>query len=412
METLPVEVKAMVLASIEDQQSLISLAQTDKTFYDIYKQDEAKLYTNLCYQKIGDELMPLALAVANSRSLLCSRQSYGQPQCRLSATTNESITAFVNCHFPQKTKDRHMDPKYSMKLLSFYDVADTYAPALAQLALQSAPGGHTSMDCTESEISRIRKSLYIMELLSNIFPRNHSSPASVAMPQEAALYPAWSHLLSKFAPWELQQVRCTKDVLAQHVQNVIWSDAAAKGQKQLAADFRLLRSFVSNEGLSCLSELEGLRNDCSTGEAVKKFLGLSQSWSASDSWFGTHDGIWLQQGQGAPIIDFGVVPDVLARYPEADSGPRDAWLHTLLQTHADEDMFDAGSRDCFKCDHHAAGWGYAYWDRQRLELIARGTLPTTEEMLSTCNIQLPAEEFFFYAKFRKERMCKCRRYNV
>lgn len=221
MNRLPTELKAMVAASVEDPATLVNLAMADKTFYSIIKRDEVKLGSNMCYQRIG-HLMPLALAVAHSETLVKSKRNfYGQAHS-LKAMTVEEIKAFIDDHFPaQAVVNRHIDINFCTKLFSFHSTVDDYATVIAERALQATPRSNITklMSCTESELNRIRKSLYILELLSNLFPRNHASDTDEPSLRETAFQPAWEHLLTKFAPWELQQVRCAKQIMARHVQD-------------------------------------------------------------------------------------------------------------------------------------------------------------------------------------------------
>lgn len=190
---------------------------------------------------------------------------------------------------------------------------------------------------------------------------------------------------------------------------VMASDAARQGRRAPGDDLRVLRAFVSNEGLAALHRLEAKGGECRTHGALKKFRSLAQNWSNRDLWYGVHDTMWLPPF--GPLTNTDTTA-VLDKYPESESGPRDAWLHTLLQVHADDELFDAGSRSCFRCDKHATQWGYAFWDRDRLSAIAGVALPTTEEMvdvgISMMGVQ--TDEMLFYSKFRKEKGCTCRRH--
>lgn len=183
------------------------------------------------------------------------------------------------------------------------------------------------------------------------------------------------------------------------------SDAAVKGTKQPRTDIRRLCEFVSNEGLAALKNLEGRGKACGTACAVKQFRTKAQTFAPlRESWFAIHDMMWLQHF--GLDIDLNST-DIINKYPEVDSGPQDSWLHTLLQPHADEDMFKSAATLCFNCDLHASQWGYAYWDRKRLEIIALGPLPTTEQMVSASDLQIPSGDLCYYAQLRKDQECYC-----
>ncbi|KAK7741946.1 hypothetical protein SLS62_010841 [Diatrype stigma] len=407
MNRLPAEMKAVVAASVEDPATLVNLAMVDKTFYAIIKHDEVRLGSNMCYQRIGHNLMPLALAVAHSETLVKTKRNfYGQAHSLKDITVQE-IGAFISDHFPaQAVVNRHIDINFCTKLFSFHSTVDGYAAVIAERALQATPRSNitTLMSSTESEMSRIRKSLYILELLSNLFPRNHASDADVPRLREAAFQPAWEHLLTKFAPWELQQVRCAKQIMARHIQDVMLSDAAAKGAKQLRNDIRVLCEFVSNEGLTALKILEGRGKACGTACAVKQFRTKAQTFAVREAWFAIHDTMWLQNS--GLQIDLNAT-DVINQYPEVDSGPQDSWLHTLLQPHVPEYTFTSAANFSFNCNRHASQWGYAYWDRKRLEAITLGPLPTTEQMVSASDLKIPSGDLCFRAELRNDHECTC-----
>ncbi|KAK7751725.1 hypothetical protein SLS62_006386 [Diatrype stigma] len=353
MESLPVELKAIVAGFSPDPQSLVNLALSCKTFYSIIRRDEDRVRGNICHRKFGSEFLPLAIAVLESGQLLGPRRIYGELRQLVPDATVENVVKFIDLHFPDEYPARlALNHKDCMALFRFDGIVDTYATAIAEEAVQKTPGGGTSfMGITETETTRIRKSLYLTELDRNLFLPDYNSPGALVGHNNTAYEPAWQHLLTKFAPWELQQLPCTKVLLAQYVQKVMASDAANQKQKQPhnnAINNIFLRAFVGNEGLAALSAMEGLANGDTNLDATA----------------------------------------VLAKYPELESGLRDGWLHTMLQNFVDEDMFGQSSTLCFSCDFHAAEWGWAFWDRARLNIIARGTLPIAEQMLSVGNVQV------------------------
>lgn len=219
MRAFPNELKALVASFVEDHTTLINLALTNKTFYGLIKRREARLSHDLCCRKFGHDL-PFLLAVFESRKLLSARAFLGQPQ-PLSDVTVEDIIKFVDQYFTDPTfADSQFSINVCIQLSSFDGIVDKYAAITARLALENTPGGSMgSVNITQSEATRFRKAFYIAELLRNLFSRDHISQPAAAAQRESAFRPAWQHLLAKFAPWELQQVRCAKDLLAQHVQN-------------------------------------------------------------------------------------------------------------------------------------------------------------------------------------------------
>lgn len=218
IQSLPDELKVMVASSITDLETLTNLAFVDKGFYNIVKGDEARLCARLFRKYIGDEFLCLAVAVAHSRALQrVPRTFYGQPRSRLDLSV-EDIIDFVDIHFPSEVSDAivasdwNMSLKLCAELFAFHEVVDNYADIISR-----PPEFESNEDGKGSEKHRVRKALYILQLLSNLFPRGRVSQRSF-QDTERAYEPAWAHLLTRFAPWELQQARCAKQLLARHVQ--------------------------------------------------------------------------------------------------------------------------------------------------------------------------------------------------
>ncbi len=187
---------------------------------------------------------------------------------------------------------------------------------------------------------------------------------------------------------------------------MIQPDARGGRKRWLSTDSRLLEAFVASEGPVSLKKLEEARGDeCTMSAAVRRFHKLSRNWMQNDAWYELHDVMWMvRQGD----YSTGLISDILEKYPEPDPGPRDSWVHTLLQTSAYDEIFHEASETYFKCDRHAASWGYAFWDRARLDRISGRSLPTLEEMTDVSDfILLETTDMLFYAKFRTPRECTC-----
>ena len=138
---------------------------------------------------------------------------------------------------------------------------------------------------------------------------------------------------------------------------------------------RLLQKFISDCGFLGMYSLE---NHSTVTNAVIEF-GDGPVNAIVNLWYIRHDTMWLQAVGPFTIFN---TQDVIHQYPESDPGPRDAWLHTLLQGYSDDPMFARGAQDFFSCETHAIKMGWAFWDRERLDKMANGCMPTTEKMLS------------------------------
>lgn len=288
IQRLPTELKAMVATSIDDPETLKSLARVDKDFNRVIKADQAKLCAALFRKHIGDDFFSLGVAVARSRGLQVPRAFYGLPRPALNLTVND-IVRFVDVHFPPKVSDTivaadwKMDLKLCAELFAFHKVVDNYADIFCQRPDFEGIGVDEESDNLEKH--RVRKALYILQLLSNLFPRGWAPKFNFEQMQ-LALKPAWAHLLTRFAPWELQQVRAAHQLLVRHVNRgkpmfhvqawrsktnsttVVQADVLTEGGVS-EADQRLMFTFVSNEGLFVLEQLEDMGNLCGTLDALR-----------------------------------------------------------------------------------------------------------------------------------------------
>lgn len=356
------------------------------------------------------------------------RRFIGNPRSPLDCEADD-IVAFVDAYLPQLASDalvlrRDVDSNAMTKLLEFHEVVEYYAPIIANLALASVPapkGYHRS--CSETEIARFKKALYILHLTSILFTRDDQyNPANGVRAED--IEPAWIHFWTKFAPWELQQTRCAHDLLARHIQNgmtlkipyvcaleantytVFNSDPRMRKGKPYKKTYYqgLLRAFVKNEGLLDLRHLEGLASKKLMRVAMNRFEEFNPIWTQLEPWYKKHDTMYLEQTADSTQLD---VSAILAKHPETESGPRDSWMHTLLQIHVDAAIFQAGSDLIFHCGQHATEWGYAFWDRERLDAASKGLLPTTTEMQDVSGETVFTEDVAFYAEFRLHNGCSC-----
>ena len=244
IQNLATELKAAIVYLITDLDTLKNLAFTDQGFYAIIKREEAQLCTKLFNEHIGHAFLGLGVAVANARALHKTRQRalYGTPRPALRLSVKD-VTTFVDEHFPQNSSGTVADPHPKMTLkacldaFAFHKLIGSYDPIFLKslpLPAVSTPGSNygrprrarprapagapANAPCNQVfERDRFWKALYLMELLGNLFPRGRGSESDFEK-REKDYMGAWKRLLINFAPWELQQARCAKELIALHVQ--------------------------------------------------------------------------------------------------------------------------------------------------------------------------------------------------
>ncbi|RYP35994.1 hypothetical protein DL767_003561 [Monosporascus sp. MG133] len=355
---------------------------------DSYERDIEYSNLYLLLQRVGS-LLALAFAVFDLETAFgkLDRVLYGNPRSPLDVDADD-IIAFIDVHFPHHTSGvlvpkRRLSTDDVAKLLEFDDVVNHYATIMAESALGNIPGPRGNHSpCSETEIGRFKKSLYLLHLAGSLFPRDDQPNPAIRQRAED-IEPAWRHFWLKFAPWELQQTSCVQELLAVHVRSVLKSDASNLGERvHTCLDSKLLKAFVANEGLAALRKLEGLGSQLGLETSLATFLAFGVGWMRLEPWYYDHDAIYPKQAAGLGHLD---VTTILSKYPEADSGPQDVWMYTLLQAHADDGQFSRGIH-FLQCGQHATNWAYPFWDRERLDDITNGALPVTAEMESASDV--------------------------
>ncbi|RYP74492.1 hypothetical protein DL771_002966 [Monosporascus sp. 5C6A] len=375
-----------------------------------YEHDVDYSNSYLLCQRVGS-LLALAFAVFDLETAFgeSDRVFYGNPRSPLDVDADD-IISFIDIHFPHQTTGvlvpkRRLSTDDVVKLLQFDDVVNYYATIMAESALGNIPGQKGNRNsCSETEIGRFKKSLYLLHLASSLFPRDDQRNAAIRQRAED-IEPAWRHFWLKFAPWELQQTRCVQELLAVHVRSVLKSDASKLGKRvHTCLDLKLLKAFVANEGLAALRKLEGLGSQRGLETSLAAFLAFGVGWMRHEPWNYDQDTIYLKQAADLSHLD---LTTILRKYPEAESGPQDVWMYTLLRVHVDDVMFSRGIH-FLQCGQHATLWAYPFWDRERLDAITNGALPATAEMESVGDVYVFTKDVEYYADFRLPTYCTCK----
>ena len=169
----------------------------------------------MCLAKFGEKMLPLAFARQKAASV-----SEKDPAGRFSV----NIYEFVQYSLDQGNFDLIVKyQKFNLALatdLFFFDrVVSDYAAAVSKLALSHLPSNGPPAPCSEKETARIKKALYIFQLLHYIFFRGHSRTNMDEISRDSG----WFHFWKRFAPWEMQQVRCVQELLAEHISKGIYN---------------------------------------------------------------------------------------------------------------------------------------------------------------------------------------------
>ena len=166
---------------------------------------------------------------------------------------------------------------------------------------------------------------------------------------------------------------CVYSIVLNHWQGRVFTNL----QLELAfLRWSRLRSFILDKGLIRLRDLESKGTDHLL-TAFRRFNQLDWRRLRSRVCHYHPDTLYLPRSGPRCILD---VSQVLTCFPEDDSGPQDAWMHTLLQNHIRSDIFRTGAQYIFSCGMHDTQWGFVFWDRQRLDELPGGPFATGKEM--------------------------------
>ncbi|KAL7629708.1 hypothetical protein AAE478_001231 [Parahypoxylon ruwenzoriense] len=362
ISSLPLECFLSIAAS-SGPSTAINLALTGPAAYLAISGNERYLVDAMVYGAIGVNALPLALA-----------------QFHIGRPGRQNVRSLSMCKARQ--------------LVSFHAAVTYYADVLARRAMSRGPRptnqdtitGEDVPACLKQvsarESDRFIRALYILQLVSR---------------------PEWQGVWTNSPPWLNQQVRCIQEILQDHLLEVIENDPGnAKKRRPWVPSQSLLAQFVVNTSLQVIWDQE-----CQ-GSIVRAVMAYQKEATPStikQAWFSDDDKPWLKRDAGGRVSLN--VDHVVTAWLEDDSGPRDSWLHTLLQMQVDEDtVFQPGIGCQFRCDRCMTIWGFVFWDREKLVWHSYNTMPTFEQMTGAASdVFVSPFEFRKWSRGRKLGYC-------
>ncbi|KAI0003951.1 hypothetical protein F4779DRAFT_634330 [Xylariaceae sp. FL0662B] len=353
---LPVEVKLEIfrLLSMSDLQSL---AFTCTNFYDVIKSSEGILVNNL----LLEQLSPSELAISVARYAASTPTWTGSIRMH-NATPEErqdyinKVTDFCNLYLSKQATEL-LVPKSSFTLkmgLKILDWRISVQPLVIEIGRWWMPFGGPA--ATEAEIARIRKSFYILDMVTQLFP---SSPVTLAQHQGEDVSQhdhAFSKFWSCFAPWESVQVKYLFRVIVSTAVDVYEKSTqrtlshAVAGKIIMFAGVSRVASWIWNERIPGGDAIVEIFN-------IESVSGMfrDQPWDDTYRWFKTdirdpedknyadewediqtpeeedHD-LDLESEQPFSFYTVPINIQTLNRYnADIDTGARDTWLWALLR---------------------------------------------------------------------------------
>ncbi|KAI2471275.1 hypothetical protein F4781DRAFT_440703 [Annulohypoxylon bovei var. microspora] len=398
IELLPPEIKVDIF-SLCDIKTIYNVALTGPMLHRFVRGNEERLSRNILCREISPGLRCLAAAcykVEYNGFPVIRGKEYGSEQTNLTR-----IFLSSGLLDDQVFEARNSDGFYSSfpctlekahKVLSFHSTVCYFATTLAGQAVKkgrspikpftneipSAPPYVTQV--SSRELHRFIKALYIFDLASVILPCGEAA---------GDMRDLWDNFWDHFSPWEQQQVRCVQRMLQDWINDRVILQRGARFKHR---GERILGQFVIHKGLARLRACE--TEISTTQDPVTEFanaLFFNTSPLKEIVWMPGMDEFWLGEDEDTVTLD---TIDLLSRYEEEDSGPQDAWLHTLLENRIDDPIFYEGHFTQFECEACMTVWGFVFWDRAKLDWYSQNDMPTTDEMLDAAEDTLMSRENF------------------
>lgn len=401
LEFLPNELMDIIL-NFCDPEAMISLALTGPILYSFIKSQEARLSARVVGRTINKELMQLAIARRCAEAAGWRAHGYKDTPDQTSRQVNEFIDRFL-IGADNDLENRTLGWAYN--LCSFHEAVLNYAHVLSQRAVTRGPRRFAPdatfpraiMTVTEGEFARFCRALYIHQIYCGIFPVQTSN--------DGGLKQVMKRLQMKFSPWENQQVRCIHFMLRDHFKrrklncsslNLRLANCSPEfvanemenGTEQWLPNLDFLPKFVVSQNLRVMMRHE-------INGSIKNYIMGMESQNRdfehyrSQVPFRCRDKDWLLQIREQGTIRL-TIHQILSRYEDTDTGPQEAWLHTLLdglfglnEEDGPDDEEDEELRLCcmFCCERCMTHWGFVFWDRDKLLWHSHWYMPTLEEMV-------------------------------
>ncbi|KAI1205848.1 uncharacterized protein F4807DRAFT_464310 [Annulohypoxylon truncatum] len=416
-ERLPPELKLQIF-NYCDPLCVLNAALTGPALYAFVEANESRIARSIICGNISPDLRCLAAARyrADHYGFPVARSESGEPQTfGRQFFTRKFVRDGLRDDkvFEARNEDGfYANFKFTLeiahKLISFDHTVLCFAYILGRIAMHKGPLSTIPLDNGEpmapdyvthlspGELHRFMKALYIFEVASAVLP-------FVDVPDVTnQQYAIWHNFWEQFPPWELQQVRCVQRMLQDWVDDLVTRQG---GYLTIHPDEAMLGQFVIQKGLVGLRELE-IRPGWigAVQNRIAEFSGSLQMNTLplrTEIWMKGMDEFWMPYDQD--FDEVGLNATIPMNWSdEEDSGPRDAWLHTLLENRVYDKIFRAGYFLQFSCEPCMTRWGFVFWDRAKLEWHSQETMPTAEQMMDVAGDTFLPREIFQFAEWGRQ----------
>ncbi|KAI0155183.1 hypothetical protein GGR57DRAFT_501776 [Xylariaceae sp. FL1272] len=417
LETLPPELKMEIARLLRHP---IHLALTGPNWYEFVTKNEAILASVIVFREVDEHSLTIAIA---RQSLLDSgwmiiRDSDGIPvEATATRAYYESSVPFLQQRLtrkyakPEQLRDVISSFKLASRCLQLEIAVRYYARRLALRMVEVEPSNiQFPASPTETVMRRLKKALYIFQLLSDLCPYDDLEsrgprPEGVCKPSPNTHVEIHEEVWNHLAPWEMAQVRSLQFLLEGHMQSICVDNGnrvnvVSESDRPTDIDFNdvnarnmdwehiffnwpiswFLIFFAFHKGLERLYALESSQ-DVSVREAVLPF---AKACSRTDAF-------WLRKVIIPILYGYPLSPDwetkpvllnltnVFDKFSAEERGTIEVWYHLLLQERTDNPLFRHGMDNQFQCYVCRNQAGCIFWDHINY-VDPTHAMPTIEEM--------------------------------
>ncbi|KAI1080594.1 hypothetical protein F5B20DRAFT_104370 [Whalleya microplaca] len=328
---LPAEMKIEVMKSLPSIRDLRALLTTCGELYETFKGAEGVIVYQVLHNEIGPEV-PIAVAdYAASRGM--TFESWDDH--------SKQVTAFCNLYLSKQGTELLLPkPSFSLDMaryiLEFRQDIDWLVEAIA---LQTMKDMNSQAAPTATEKIRIRKSFYILDMVTWLCPRSPVTQKQHRSPDISQHDHTFSKFWSYFAPWESMQVYCLWRILAckmiprQYSMSLLRVDPFGSGKAITHLGLRYVAQLLRAKQFSDLEYhiIVRLDEDPTTGNIRDLLCDAMYLWFKpvlpdNNIDHQEFEARWPDMRHYKVNIDI----QTLKRYnADLDTGPRDTWLWTL-----------------------------------------------------------------------------------
>jgi hypothetical protein len=216
LESLPVEIQAHILRSLQDVKTLSSLLHASPRFLQVYQEAREDTISNIVCNQITPAVLPLAVNILQQSYLRSHRRS------------RSKVLAFLETfkHSPSTMSRNQFSLEMSKRLLKTHAVVKHFVDAFVTDRLNrlskyvphitpSLAERKALMGISGIEHHRLARALYHLELYGILFHDPVFTDNIITVEEQSSLF------LAKLLDWELEELLCVREYLFDGLSNYL-----------------------------------------------------------------------------------------------------------------------------------------------------------------------------------------------